>query len=143
MDYDKSNAESLMHEHGMVAFIVHKDQLSRSEKDVVRAAVTDSDSNILAVGKEHYVLFIPEEPDTDELALASFEEFKVDQENEQEPVLPPNTPVVPEDLDGLTVAQLKEIADAEEVDISDVKLKADIVGRIWATREMREQEQEG
>jgi hypothetical protein len=125
------NAESILHEHGTVAVIVHKDQLGRAEKDVVRAAVSDPDSGILQVGN-HFVLFIAEEPDdeVDALALAAYEEL---QEDEQ--VVVPNTqddePTMA-DLRALTVAALRELASKEEVDLSGLTLKDDILGRLAA-----------
>jgi hypothetical protein len=140
MDYDKTNAESILHVKGRVAVVVHSTFLDRDEKDVLRAAIADSSSGVVQLGKNFYGLLIDEEPDSDELALAAYEEFEADQA--KEPVMPPNTPTIPDELDGLTVAQLKDLADQEEIDISDVKLKADIVGRIWGAREMRA-EQEG
>lgn len=41
---------------------------------------------------------------------------------------------LPEDLDEMTVAELKEYAEAEEIDISEVHLKADIVEAIRAAK---------
>lgn len=131
------SAESIMHKHGVVAVIVHKDQLDRDEKEVLRDALYQPESKIMPVG-DSYVLVIPEEP-TDYFQDGSESEVEA-QEQVASLVMPPNTPTVPDELEGLTVAQLKELADNEEIDISDVKLKADIVGRIWGVREMREQE---
>lgn len=133
MDPYEWNAESLMHKHGQVAVIVHKDQLSRDEKDVVRAATAEPGTTILPVGNSHYVLFINEEPGDDE-PVGDFEEEQeldkdptvVDEDDEDgdEPTL--------SDLESLTVAQLKDLADKEALDVSDLKLKADLVGRLAA-----------
>jgi hypothetical protein len=62
------------------------------------------------------------------------------QVEDETPVIPVNQPVIPEDLDVLTVVQLKELADTEQIDISGLKVKADILGRIWAIREERQEE---
>lgn len=139
MEYDPKNAESLMHKHGVVAVIVHRDQLNRQEKEIVRNA-----DNILQVG-DSFVLVIPEEPeDYDTEALALYEEYEDDQRVEvttvedQEPVLVPTTepeqvksPTVTH-LERLTVAQLRDLADKEALDISGLKVKADLVGRLCA-----------
>lgn len=148
------NPETILHERGNVAVVVHKNQLSREEKDAVRYS-----DQIVAMG-DYYGLLIQEEPEDmaafdahhtpepghvcDNNDDCEFHEYQgpKDEEPVVEPVMPPNTPTIPDELEGLTVAQLKEIAETEEIDISDVKLKADIVGRIWGAREMRA-EQEG
>lgn len=133
------NAESLMHKHGAVAVIVHKDQLSRKEKDVVR------NSGLVKPMGDHYVLLIQEEIDeNDALALASFEEYEDDQRVEVTTVHDGSPVFVPQaepkqdngptmaDLEKLTVAQLRDLADKEALDVSDLKLKADLLGRISA-----------
>lgn len=130
----------LMYERGRIGVLAHKTQFNRREKDWLKA-----DPNV-EFHDPFFFFAIQEEPDdeVDALALASYEEFQEDGgEKQTEPVMPPNTPTIPDELEGLTVAQLKEIAETEEIDISDVKLKADIIGRIWGAREMRAEEQEG
>ena len=106
------------------------DALTREQKDQAR---TDGDVFILQGTNNRHVVLIPESllPDPDSVPV---------EEPVVEAVMPPNTPAIPEDLDVLTVAQLKDLADQEEIDISGLKVKADIVGRIWAIREERDEE---
>lgn len=94
-----------------------------------------------------------EELDVDALALASHEEFEDDQRKVHVPdpdhVCDDNDdcefheyqgPKQPEqgdeptmeDLRGLTVAKLQELADKEQVDLTGLKLKDDILGRMAA-----------
>jgi hypothetical protein len=121
---------------GKKGLILEKDWLTRDEKDEVRARFGPEGS----AG----VWFL-EVPDEDEPELTEDEVVDVGTHDDPDAqvIVPPNTPTIPDELEGLTVAQLKEIAETEEIDISDVKLKADIVGRIWGAREMRAEEQEG
>lgn len=109
------------------------DALSRAQKDQARG---DENAHILRGTNNRHVVLMAEEH------LPVEDAVEADVVEDETPVIPPNTPKIPEDLDVLTVAQLKELADNEEIDISDVKLKADIVGRIWAVREMRQDEKE-
>ena len=57
------NPESILHERGNVAVVVHKNQLSREEKDAVRYS-----DEIVAMG-DYYALLIQEEPED----MAAFE----------------------------------------------------------------------
>ncbi|QKY78549.1 hypothetical protein SEA_DRYAD_11 [Streptomyces phage Dryad] len=115
---DQTNAESIMHEVGSVAVIAHRHALTRDQKAVVREATTDPESGITAVG-DHYVLHMKEEPTAPD---GDFSEESAD--TGDEPKL--------SDLEGLTVAQLRDLADKEQLDVSDLKLKADLVGRLAA-----------
>lgn len=111
---------------GKKGLILEKDWLTRDEKEEVRARFGPEGSAGV------WFLEVPEqdeEPPTED-------EVVVDESGEDD------EPTMPDELEGLTVAQLKEIAEAEEIDISDVKLKADIVGRIWGAREMRAEQEE-
>lgn len=115
------NAESLLHERGRVAVVAHKDQFTRKEKDALRGA-----QDLVQMGN-YYALLIAEEPDADELALAAHEEFEDDQRKEKdgdEPTM--------DDLRSLKVAELQALADKEEVDLTGLKLKDDILGRLAA-----------
>lgn len=111
---------------GKKGLILEKDWLTRDEKEEVRARFGPEGSAGV------WFLEVPEqdeEPPTED-------EVVVDESEEDD------EPTIPDELEGLTVAQLKEIAETEEIDISDVKLKADIVGRIWGAREMRAEQEE-
>jgi hypothetical protein len=102
--------------------------LTREQKDQAR-----SDAEVLIVqgtNNRHVVLIAEDLLPTGTEAV-----------EDETPVVPPNTPVIPEELDVLTVAQLKELADEEEIDISGLKVKADILGRIWAIREERDEKE--
>lgn len=131
MDYDKTNPESILHAKGRVCVVLHVDGLDREEKDVVRAAAADPYSDVAKLGKDYFALIINEEPEDDE-PVGDFEEEQeldkdptvVDEEDGDEPTL--------SDLESLTVAQLKDLADKEALDVSDLKLKADLVGRLAA-----------
>jgi len=117
------NAESLMHERGFVAVVVHKDRLNRAEKEACRGAVEEG---LLADAGRHFVLPIQEEP------VGDFEE---EQELDEDPTTIQegcsDEPSMSQ-LRSLTVAQLKDLAAMEEVDLSDLKLKDDILGRMAA-----------
>lgn len=118
------NAESLMHERGSVAVVAHKDLFSREEKDALR------DSDLVRMEGGSYVLLIDEEiEENDALALASHEEFEDDQrkaadDDSDEPTM--------DDLKALTVDGLKALAEKDQVDLSGLKLKDDILGRLAA-----------
>lgn len=133
----------LMWQYGRTMRVVHQDELTRDEKDVLRFC-----GKVQQHGKM-FLLPIAEEPNADDLALAAFEEFEDDQRTEQlvevttvedeKPVFVPmadpeddsDEPTL-SDLEKLTVAQLKELAAKEQLDVSDLKLKADLVGRLCA-----------
>ena len=105
--------------------------LTREQKEQAR-----SDAEVLIVqgtNNRHVVLIAEDLLPTGTEAVEEVED--------ETPVVPPNTPVIPEDLDVLTVAQLKELADEEDIDISGLKVKADILGRIWAIREERDEKE--
>lgn len=119
------NAESLLHERGRVAVVAHKDQFTREEKDALRGA-----QDLVQMGN-YYALLIAEEPD-------EFDPEDDDQRSEQpvktlergdrylggEPTMA--------DLRALKVAELQALADKEEVDLTGLKLKDDILGRLAA-----------
>lgn len=152
------NAESLMHERGTVAVVAHKDAFTREEKDALRAAMVDG--TIQFTG-QHYMLLIAEEPDdeVDALALAAYEEFENDERQtggvvtvdlstvdsgafvetlrqsvktpEIVEVAPGGEPTMA-DLRALKMDQLRKLADSEDVDLTGLKLKDDILGRLAA-----------
>lgn len=119
------NAESLMHERGTVAVVAHKDAFTREEKNALRSAMADG--TIQFTG-QHYMLLIAEEPDdeVDALALAAYEEFQEDEKS-----TPDDGPSMA-DLRGLKVSELQALADKEQVDLTGLKLKDDILGRMAA-----------
>jgi hypothetical protein len=120
------NAESLMHERGNVAVIAHKNQFTREEKDALR------NSDLVFATGDHYVLPIVEEIEfNDALALAAYEEFEDDGRTPITEVAPGGEPTMA-DLKALTVSRLQELADKEEVDLTGLKLKDDILGRMAA-----------
>lgn len=126
------NPESLMHERGSVAVVAHKNQFTREEKDALR------DSDLVVMG-DYFALLIVEEPsefpshapdpdhvcdDNDDCEFHEYQGPKPDPEQGDEPTM--------EDLRGLTVARLQELADKEQVDLTGLKLKDDILGRMAA-----------
>lgn len=111
------NPESLMHEHGSVAVVAHKNKFTREQKDALR------DSDLVALTGDHYVLLIDEEIETND-AIAEAAQPQVPADDGDEPTMA--------DLDALTVAQLRDLADKERVDLSGLTLKADILGRMAA-----------
>lgn len=106
--------------------------LTRDQKDQARSDQSSPDKDVLIVRgtNNRYVVLMSE-------ALLPTDEASVEEALDETPVLPPNTPTIPEELEVLTVAQLKDLADQEEIDISGLKIRADILGRIWAVREER------
>ena len=133
------NPESILHERGNVAVVVHKNQLSREEKDAVRYS-----DEIVAMG-DYYALLIQEEPEDmaafeahhtpepghvcDNNDDCEFHEYQGPKTEEDEDL---NDEPTIEDLRGLTVASLRELAGKEEVDLSGLTLKDDILGRLAA-----------
>jgi hypothetical protein len=103
----------LMWSKGRAMRVVHQDELSRDEKDALRV-----DEGVMQHGKL-FLLEIDEEPEVEPTTAPEDE-----QEEGDEPTLA--------DLEALTVPALKDLADKEEVDVSDLKLKADLVGRLAA-----------
>lgn len=116
-DYDETNAESIIHVKGRPVVLVHKDQLTRAEKDVLRNALMDPDSNVLAQG-DSYLLELPKDApqgdDTEDEQLSESELSRLD------------------DLERMTVPALKDLADTKGIDLTGVTLKADIVNKIAA-----------
>lgn len=128
------NPESLMHERGSVAIVVHKDRLDRREKDALR------ESSELVQAGPYFMLLINEEPENDEQV---FDVGTYDDPEAQ--VVVPNTQQDDEptmaDLFGemtmdalrsLSVTALRRLADSEKVDLAGLKLKDDILGRMAA-----------
>lgn len=124
----------LVLERGRAGRLAHKDQFTREEKDGLRDDVAYGEAEDLGNGW----YFVPtsnvrtiESGDYDE-PVGDFEEEQeldkdptvVDEEDGDEPTL--------SDLEALTVAQLKDLADKEALDVSDLKLKADLIGRLAA-----------
>lgn len=145
MDYDKTNAESILHVKGRVAVVVHKTFLDREEKDTLRAAISDPSCDVVQLGNNFYGLLIDEEPDAGEFPESQVHvpdpdhvcddnddcEFHEYQGPKPVEVAPGGEPTM-EDLRGLTVAKLQELADNEQVDLTGLKLKDDILGRMAA-----------
>lgn len=109
--------------------------LTRGQKDQARSDQSNPDKDVLIVQgtNNRHVVLVSE-------ALLPTDEAPVEEVPDETPVVPPNTPTIPEELEVLTVAQLKDLADQEEIDISGLKIRADILGRIWAVREERDEE---
>lgn len=105
---------NLMWEHGRTMRVVHQDEVSREEKDVLRGC-----GKVTQHGKL-FLLEIVEEP-----------EVEVEHFIEPDPADEDDEPTM-EDLRGLTVAALRDLASKEEVDLTDLKLKDDILGRMAA-----------
>lgn len=125
------NAESLLHERGRVAVVAHKDQFSREEKDALR------ESSDLVVMGPYFALLIDEEPVAYEPVHTPDPDHVCDDNDDCEfheyqgpPVVDQSDEPTMEDLRGLTVARLQELADKEEVDLTGLKLKEDILGRL-------------
>lgn len=145
MDYDKTNAESILHAKGRVCVVLHVDGMDRAEKDVVRAAASDPYSDVAKLGKDYVALLINEEPSDEPVG-----DFDEEQELDEDPTVEDDDPdavkVVEEakfsgtvsdeptmdELRALTVQELKNLADKDRVDLSGLKLKDDILGRMAA-----------
>lgn len=146
MDYDKTNAESILHAKGRVCVVLHVDGMDRAEKDVVRAAASDPYSDVAKLGKDYVALLINEEPSEDD------GDFDEEQELDEDPTVvndedsDDDVKVVEaakfsgtvsdepsmDELRALTVQELKNLADKDQVDLSGLKLKDDILGRMAA-----------
>ena len=102
---------------GKKGLILEKDWLTRDEKEEVRARFGPEGSAGV------WFLEVPEQdeepPTEDEVVVDESEE-----DDSDEPTM--------DDLRGLTVAKLTELADKEEVDLSGLTLKDDILGRMAA-----------
>lgn len=134
------NPESLMHERGSVAVVAHKDAFTREEKDALRSAMVDGTVQFTG---QHYMLLITEEQE----GMVAFEahhedpdhvcdnnddcEFHEYQGPKDEEVAPGGEPTMA-DLKALKVAELQKLADSEQVDLTGLKLKDDILGRMAA-----------
>lgn len=102
----------LMWHKGRTMRVVHQDELTREEKDLLRTK-----DDVVQHGKL-FLQEIAEEPEVE------VEHFSEPNEDGGEPTM--------EDLKALTVDRLKELADKEEVDLTGLKLKDDILGRMAA-----------
>jgi len=104
---------NLMWEHGRTMRVVHQDELGREDKDVLRMC-----------GKvtQHGKLFLLEVEEEPEVEVEHFSDPADD--DGDEPTM--------DDLRGLTVVRLQELADKERVDLTGLKLKDDILGRMAA-----------
>lgn len=153
MDYDKTNAESILHVKGRVAVVVHKTFLDREEKDTLRAAISDPSCDVVQLGKNFYGLLIDEEPDAGEFPEpqvhvpdpdhvcddnddCEFHEYQGPKPVEVVEAAKFSGTVSDEpsmdELRALTVQELKNLADKDRVDLSGLKLKDDILGRMAA-----------
>lgn len=105
---------NLMWEHGRTMRVVHQDELSRDDKDALRMcdAVT-----------QHGKLFLMEVEEEPDVEVEHFTEPVVEDDSD-EPTM--------DDLKALTVPKLQELADKEQVDLTGLKLKDDILGRMAA-----------
>lgn len=123
----------LMYDRGRIGVLAHKDQFNRREKDLLKA-----DPNV--EWQDPYFFFaIQEEPD-DFPVLAVHDpgpDHVCDNNDDCEfheyqgpPVVDQSDEPTMADLRGLTVAKLQELADKEEVDLTGLKLKDDILGRM-------------
>lgn len=120
---------------GKKGLILEKDWLTRDEKEEVRARFGPEGSAGL------WFLEVPEEPEP----VGDFDE---EQEIDEDPTTNPVEPKVTEEtvqffgtvtdeptlaqLEKLTVQELRNLATKEELNVSDLKLKADLVGRLAA-----------
>jgi hypothetical protein len=95
---------------GTQGLLLHKDQLTREEKDILR-------ERFGAEGTAG-VWFLETQLDTSEKAAT-----EPDQDGD-EPTM--------EDLEKLTVVQLKDLAAKDNLDIAGLTLKADLLGRLAA-----------
>lgn len=130
-------------DRGRTGVLAYKDQFAREEKDVLRDEVAYGEVEDLGNGW----YFVPTESvrtietgtdykhvpdpdhvcdDNDDCEFHEYQGPKVEAVTEQgdEPTM--------EDLKALTVARLQELADKEQVDLTGLKLKDDILGRMAA-----------
>lgn len=106
----------LMWHKGRTMRVVHQDELTREEKDLLRTK-----DDVVQHGK----LFLQEIAEEPEVEPTTAPEDALDeQEDGDEPTM--------DDLRELTVAKLQDLADKEEVDLTGLKLKDDILGRMAA-----------
>lgn len=120
------NAESLVHERGKVAIAAHKDQFTREEKEALR-----NSADLVQAGN-YFLLLISEEPSDDEVELVDVTTFEDDEPVHIKTEVAPGAEPTMKDLRGLTVAKLQELADSEDVDLSGLRLRDDILGRLAA-----------
>lgn len=121
----------LMWHKGRTMRVLHQNELTREEKDLLR-----QDDGVVQHGK----LFLKEiEEEPGELTSAPIGDFEEEQELDSDPT----TLVKEEQEDGgdkptmselrsMKVAELHELADEEDVDLTGLKLKDDILGRLAA-----------
>jgi len=109
---------------GKRGVLLERDALTREEKDVIRERFGAEGSAGI-----WFLEVSDEESEETELEAQESGDFKEEQadvtstrEEGGEPTL--------EDLEALKLPELKELAAKEQVDISDLKLKADILGRL-------------
>lgn len=103
---------------GKQGLILDRDWLTREEKDVVRERFGPEGSS--------GVWFLETHQDAEQGDSGT--DDPDDDANEKDSSVGPSL----ENLEGMTVAQLKELAAHDELDISGLTLKADIVGRLAA-----------
>jgi len=108
---------------GRQGVLLHKDDLSREEKDIIRERFGAEGSAGV------WFLATDETPDPEDEEAGDFDE---EQELDKDPTVTDEDGDEPtmEDLRGLTVDRLKDLADKEEVDLTGLKLKDDILGRL-------------
>jgi hypothetical protein len=108
---------------GKRGVLLSKDALSREEKDVIRERFGPEGS----AG----VWFLEIAEDAEQGDDGDFDE---EQELDKDPTVNDEDGDEPtmDDLRALTVAKLKELADKEEVDLTGLTLKDDILGRMAA-----------
>lgn len=108
------SAIDIFMEKGKQGLLLHKDQLTREEKDEVRERFGPEGTAGI-----WFLEVVPEiDADTDPEAILD------EQEDGDEPTM--------EDLKALTVSKLQDLADKEQVDLAGLKLKDDILGRMAA-----------
>lgn len=123
---DNQYAKDIMWSNGRTMRVVHSTEVDRKEKEALRRDPDVRQNGLL------FLLEINEEPvgdfdeeqelDQDPTVDEVDEVDEVDDNDGREPTM--------EDLRGLTVARLKDLADKEEVDLTGLSLKDDILGRM-------------
>lgn len=108
----------IMWHKGRTMRVVHQDELTREEKDILR-----KEAEVVQHGKL-FLKEIAEEPEVEGWDDQDPEGVVDSTTGSEAPTL--------EELNDLTVAQLKELADEEGADVQGLKVKADLVGRLAA-----------
>jgi hypothetical protein len=110
-------------EKGRRGVLLNKDALTRAEKEIVRERFGPEGSAGV------WFLDVPEES----APVEETGDFEEEQELDEDPTVVEEgdgrEPTM-EDLRSLTVARLRELADKEEVDLTGLQLKDDILGRM-------------